>query len=140
MKNEILKITTFLLVLVIVNIACKKTDNKPLEMGIYVESYPEKERSKIYFVDENTLVIQKGYYDWSTNQIIYDSLNTFNYVISESDSTIWLTHVELLDLVPSLFYFCAINNRKFEIGNLYPGTLIIGTIRPIMTFEKTGHQ
>jgi len=136
MKRKILIFTALLLVLAGVNIACKKDDNKPLKMGVYVESYPEKGRTKINFIDENTLVIREGYYALSTNQIEIGSYNTHNYIISETDSTILLTLVEDSSIGTPPIYFHIINDSKFKIGYLYVSPAVVGAPRPIMTFER----
>ena len=116
MKNNILKLTAFLLIL-IGSVSCEK---ETLDIGTYIEVSPEKGRTQINFIDNETLVIIKN------NRAHSDK---FKYEIS--GNKIKLTHSSgTVDEI----YFHIINNSKFEIGYLY----INFPESPVktMTFEK----
>jgi len=94
-----------------------------LEMGMYVETVPEKGRTTINFIDGENLVMQ-GEYPWMSEAeyLKYEIVGNKIKLTSGAGS--------------SGHYFRIINNRKFEIGFLYATIACGNVVPPIMIFEK----
>jgi hypothetical protein len=129
MKKNIL--TTAILLILAGMISCgkDKNDNEEknplLDLGIYIETYPTKGRTRIDLIDREKLAIIKDYGN-SSAELYYK-------IIEEENTIIFFQLEDPSDDVGGA-YFKVINASKFEISYLY-FALAYGAPK-IMTFEK----
>ncbi len=95
-----------------------------LELGLFTEVYPIKERTQIDFLDEENLVIKKSGNDYFKYKIMLGVAIKLQHINSSSDD------------IPQSFYFRTINSTKFEIGDLYPTLHYPIGSETTMIFEK----
>ena len=94
------------------------------KVGMYVETYPVKGRTKINFIDNERLIKMLGEDFWLCEEFKYEIRG--NKIIIQD--TIYHSY--------STLYFRMINKNKFKIGNLYGGPLVPGAPDVKMIFEK----
>ncbi|MDR3339377.1 MAG: hypothetical protein LBT25_04635 [Candidatus Symbiothrix sp.] len=122
MKERILKLAAVLLIAGMA--ACSEEKREipiNLKLGMYSETYPNQGRSKINFIDTETLEIIKVDYTYK-----------YNYEIR--DNVIKLSPIDDYSSERTEHSFRVISDSKFEIGDFYPHPAM-GTSQ-IMIFEK----
>ena len=110
--------------------------HKPVfQPGVYLETYPNREWTKIDFIDRETVEITQAY---KLNPYSYKC----KYEINEQEYAIKLTGI-LEDITPSgpggTLFFRLLNDSVFEIENLYASTSELAG-QSYMTFERVKLQ